>query len=93
MGGHQQTVTWHVDDVKVGHISKQVNEEFIKWCEKKYGSDLNEHIKVTRGKKHEYLAMLLDYSDKEKLKIDIKAYIQDIVETFPGNLSDKVKSP
>ena len=52
------------------------------WCENKYGSDQNGHIKKTRGKKHKYLAMLLDYRDKGKLKIDMKAYIQHIVETF-----------
>ena len=76
VGGHQQTVTWHVDDVKVSHISKQVNEEL---CENKYGSDLNGHIKVTRGKKHEYLVMLLDHSDKGKLKIGINpGYSRDI---------------
>ena len=91
--GHQQTVTWHVDDVKVSHVSKKANEEFINWCEKKYGSDLNGHIKVTRGKKHEYLAMLLDYSEKGKLKIDMRSYIKDIIETFPENLSDKIKCP
>ena len=65
VGAHQQTVTWHVDDVKVSHVSKQVNEYSMKWCENKYVSDLNGYIKVTRGKIHEYLAMLLDYSDKK----------------------------
>ena len=24
--GHEQTVTWHVDDVKVSHVSKEANE-------------------------------------------------------------------
>ena len=93
VGGQQQTVTWYVDDVKVSHISKQVNEEFIKWYENKYGNDLNGHIKVTRGKKHEYLAILLDYSNKGNLKIDMKAYIQDVVETLLESLSENVKCP
>ena len=30
--GHQQTVTWHVDDVKVSHINPKANEEFCNWC-------------------------------------------------------------
>ena len=67
VNGHQQTVTWHVDDVKISHISKQANEEFIKWCERKYGSELNRHVKVKKGKKHEYLGMTLDYSEKNTL--------------------------
>ena len=93
VGGYQQTVTWHVDDIKVSHISKQVNKEFIKWYENKYGSDLNGHIKATKRKKLEYLAMLLDYSDKGKQNIDMKVYIQDIVEIFLQSLSGKVKCP
>ena len=71
--GHQQTAIWHVDDVKVSHVSKHANEEFIKWCEKKYGSDLNGHIKVTRGMKHEYLAMLLYYSKSGIVIIDMRS--------------------
>ena len=63
VGGHQQTVTWH----------EYANEEFIKWCEKKYGSDLNGHIKVTRGMKHEYLAMLLYYSKSGIVIIDMRS--------------------
>ena len=29
INGHQQTVTWYVDDVKVSHISPEVNKEFL----------------------------------------------------------------
>ena len=59
---YQQTVTWHVDDVKISHISPEVNKEFFNWCEEKYGSDLNKHVKVVKEKIHEYLAMKLNYS-------------------------------
>ena len=37
--------------------------------------------------------MILDYSEKGKLKIDMRSYIKDITETFPESLSDKVKCP
>ena len=93
VGGHQQTVTWHVDDVKFSHVCKQANKEFIEWCEKKYGSNLSGHIKLTRGKKHEYLKMLLDYSEKGKLKMDMRSYIKNVTEAFPESLSDKVICP
>ena len=39
--GTQQTITWHVDDMKVSHKSAKVNKEFCEWCKKKYGSKLN----------------------------------------------------
>jgi len=35
--GNQQTVTWHVDDVKSSHIDPKTNDEFYKWLESKYG--------------------------------------------------------
>jgi hypothetical protein len=59
--GKQQTVTWHVDDLKSSHMNKKVNDEFHNWCENKYGSDKAGHVKVTQGDKHDYLAMILDY--------------------------------
>ena len=57
INGHQQIVTWHVDDVKVSHKSSKINKEFCNWCEQKYGSDLNSHEKLMEGKRHDYLGM------------------------------------
>jgi hypothetical protein len=37
--GKQQTVTWHVDDLKSSHVDSRVNDDFAQWCEKTYGSD------------------------------------------------------
>ena len=37
--------------------------------------------------------MLLDYGVKGKLKIDIRSYIKDILESFSESLSEKVKCP
>ena len=45
------------------------------------------------GKKQDYLVMTLDYSIKGKLKVDMKQYIKDIVETYPENLSKKIDCP
>ena len=64
--GKQQTITWHVDDIKVSHEDPRVNDEFHKWCEDKYGNKENGHVKVIRGSKHDYLAMIMDYSQQNK---------------------------
>jgi hypothetical protein len=50
----QQTVTWHVDDLKLSH-------DFHFWCEKIYDSDTIGHVKVVQGKIHDYLDMILDW--------------------------------
>ena len=91
--GRQQTVTWHMDDVKVSHISPEVNKEFLNWCEEKYGSDLNRPVKVVKGKIHEYLAMKLDYSIPQKLRVDMQDYIEELITIFPEKLSEKIKYP
>lgn len=41
--GSQQTITWHVDDVKSSHIDPAVNDEFAQWCEDQYGSKVLGH--------------------------------------------------
>ena len=44
----QHTVSWHIDDLKFSHKSPKVNDEFVKWIRKKYGTIGK--VKVTRGK-------------------------------------------
>ena len=39
INGHNQTVTWHIANVKISHKSPQINKEFYNWCEQKYGSN------------------------------------------------------
>jgi hypothetical protein len=64
--GSQQTILFHVDDLKSSHKMKSVNDQFEKWLNKKYGK----HRKVTAacGKVHDYLGMELDYRKRGELK-------------------------
>ena len=50
-------------------------------------------MKIMEEKKLDYLGMTLDISIKGKLKVDMKQYIKDIVETFPENQSEKIECP
>ena len=93
INGHQQTVTWHVNDVKISHKSSKNNKEFCNWCEQKYWSNLDADVKLKEGKNHDYLGMTLHYSIKGKLKVDMKQYIKDIVETFQENPAEKIDCP
>ena len=36
--GKQHTVRFHVDDLMCSHVDKRVNDKFLKWLNKKYGS-------------------------------------------------------
>jgi hypothetical protein len=83
VNGKQQTVTWHVDDLKSSHVDSRVNDNFAQWCKKTYGSDDLGHVKVVRGKVHNYLGMILDFTDSGAMKVDMVYYIKGMFEEFP----------
>jgi hypothetical protein len=60
--GEQCTVLWHVDDLKISHVSEEVNTDIIKIINDEFGKE--SPITITRGKVHDYLGMTLDYSEK-----------------------------
>ena len=72
---------FHVDDLKCCHRKKTVNDDFAKWLEKTY--EQCGKVKVHQEKVHDYLGMKLDYSQKKKIKIDMKDYIKVMFESFP----------
>ena len=61
------TITWHVDDLKISHNSDDVISDVITWLESIYGQ-----LDASRGTKHQYLGMDLDYSDGGKVKISME---------------------
>ena len=79
--GTYLTVVWHVDDLKISHKRKQVVEDFVKWLDKTY-SDKNGKVTVTRGTKHVYLGMILDYSTPGVLKVDMRDYVSNMLQEF-----------
>lgn len=79
--GSQITVTWHVDDVKVSHGDPRVVDSFLKWIKDQFGA-IGE-VKVTRGKIHDYLGMILDYSIPGQVSIDMTRYVKSMVDNMP----------
>ena len=88
--GSQQTVCWHVDDLKSSHVLARVNDKFLEWLNDKYG-DIVE-VKATRGKKHDYLAMFITFKDG-KVIIDMVYYVEKMIQEFPVVLKKGVKCP
>ena len=85
--GKQHTTTWHVDDVKSSHVDKEINDEFLHWLKAMYASDGIGEVKATRGLKHDYLGMVLDYTLPGALKIDMTQYVNAMIEDFPAELA------
>ena len=69
--GHQMTVVWNVDDLKISHKNQ---EEITKLA--KYLSKIYDNIKISRGKVHKYLVMTLDYTMKGKVQVNMIPYIK-----------------
>jgi len=93
VNGKQHTVTWHVDDLKSSHVDSKVNDQFLEWLKKKYASDEIGEVKVMREKKHDYLAMKLDYSLPGVLRVDMTKYVKSMINDFPDKLEGVGKFP
>ena len=65
-----------------------MNDEFRAWREQTYAADNIGEVKSTRGYRHDYLAMVLDFSEKGSVKIDMTKYMKQLVEDFPDKLND-----
>jgi hypothetical protein len=64
--GLQQTILFHLDNLKLSHNIKSVNNKVEKWLKSEY----SKHGKVTAtcGKVHDYLGKELDYHKQGELK-------------------------
>lgn len=77
--------------MKSSHVDKEVNKNFKEWFQEiycKFGD-----IKAVIGKKHDYLAMILDYADEGKLKVDMRYYIDSLIDNFSYKLNENTKIP
>ncbi|KAL7577140.1 hypothetical protein ACA910_019742 [Epithemia clementina (nom. ined.)] len=93
INGKQHIVTWHVNDLKLSHVDPKVNDELANWLEHKYGDPKVGKVKAERGKRHDYLAMTLDYSTPGEAKIDMTEYVKNMVDDFPEKLEGQANTP
>jgi len=54
INGHQCTIVWQVDDLKISHVQEQVVNNIIKQLNNKYGKETS--LKTTVGKNINTLA-------------------------------------
>ena len=83
--GSQMTICFHVDDCKLSHRKKKVNDRMIEWLRQKYESifeDGSGKMTVSRGKVHEYLGMRIDFSVPRRVQITMFDNVDDIIKAF-----------
>ena len=87
------TVIWHVDDLKASHVKKQVNDTFVEWVKSTYASDGVGQVKTSRGKVHNYLGMVLDFTEPGAVRISMEDYVERMLESFPGGVKGTAATP
>jgi hypothetical protein len=91
INGTQCTILWHVDDLKISHISSDVVTSMIEMVESEFGKEAP--LTVTRGKVHIYLGMTIDYSTDGKVRFSMIDYIKDILDELPGDMDGENTTP
>ena len=77
--GKQQTVVWHVNDLKCSHVDPVANTELASYLGGMYG----ENITVHRGKVHDYLGVDYVYSTKGLAIVSMIKYVKKVITSFP----------
>ena len=92
--GVQQTVVFHVDDLKVSCCIAEENDKFIKQLKEIYEVEGLKGLKAVSGKRHKFLGMTLDYEKIGQVVIDMKDYVKEMIKDFGEYLNDgEVKTP
>ena len=89
--GSQLTIAWHVDDLKISHVDKEVLEDLIKQLDGPFRND--GPLMIHQGKKHDYLGMWLDYLLDGKVQVQIYDYIDNMLADLPEDMHGTVTSP
>ena len=94
VNGSQLTLLWHVDDIKISHKDEQVVEDTINWFRDIYEDPEITPMKPSRGKEHDFTAIMLDYNTPGVFAIHMKDFLRKLVTEFkfPGELA-KIRVP
>ncbi len=77
INGKQMTICWHVDDLIIGHFESSDVTTFLTWLASRYDT-ADKKLNVTRGQRHDYLGMNIDFSEPWSIKLDMIPYISKI---------------
>ncbi len=67
VSGCQMMVRWHVDDLMISHTNNKAILQFLRMLKDIYGDNLAKNT----GRIHDYLGMIFDFSDRDKVKINM----------------------
>jgi len=88
INGEQCTIVWYVDDNKISHVDSAVVTKVIAMIEARFGK-----MTVTRGKKHTFLGMDIDFKDNGTASILMKGYLKEAIQDFDGDIIRSAATP
>ena len=91
VNGKQLTVAWHVDDLKISHVDHSVVDHFIDQMDNTFGKEAP--LSKSRGKVHDYLGMVLDFSVDGVLTVTMIDYIKMVLADLPDEFRGKATTP
>jgi hypothetical protein len=91
INGKQCTIIWHVDDLKISHVEAKVVDQIIEMLDREFGKETP--MNKSRGKVHDYLGMVLDFSKPGELTVDMVDYIKTVIAGMPKDMEGKAKTP
>ncbi len=71
INGHQMTLTFHVDDIKISHHDSGKVTKLIDWFKAIYG----DNVRVSRDTMHDYLGMMMSYANNQ-VRISMAPYVK-----------------
>ena len=80
-----------MDDILSSHVDAKVNDEFHEWIDSTFGE--LKKVTVSRGKKHTFLGMDLDFSDKGKLHMSQLKHVDDMISACPLKIQKDETAP
>lgn len=89
--GTQCTVVWHVDDIKISHVSPEVVTGVISLLQGVYGTITP--LAETRGKQHDYLGMQIDLGVDGKVRFSMIDYIKNVLDETPPEFEGESATP
>jgi hypothetical protein len=92
INGKQMTICWHVDDLFIGHADSLAVSRILDWLANRYDT-ADKKLNVTRGPRHDYLGMTVDFSTKGLVSFDMIPYVSKIIAAFPEKISGSATSP
>ena len=78
----QCTIVFHVDDLKISHVDKEVVSNIINELNSRFGDIMP--LSISRGKIHDYLGMTFDYTTPWRMMITMNEYIYGVIENAGG---------